>query len=234
MDKSKVEFHCHTSNSFDCKVPLNVRIADFAKHGFSHIAITDHDEVLKKDDFEIIKASNEKLIVVPGIEVSTYVGHIILLNCSKRPYFCSLAFLVFWSKIYRAQIYIPHPCRPGTGLLKEHLRLGISTWYIKWFLGYAKYVEVSNPRDKIADRCKIHESIYEELRQLIYTVASDTHYINDINIEGCPLNGISWNAPEVQVFFNNYLEVTEDKLVASRIVWLRYIKRSMGYIKRYF
>lgn len=234
MDKSKVEFHCHTSNSFDCNVSLDRRITDYAKLGFSHLVITDHDEVLKKSDFELINGNHEELNIIPGIEVSTYVGHIILLNCTKRPLFSSLAFLVFWSKVYGAQIYIPHPCRPGTGLLHEHLRLSISTCYIKWFLGFATFLEVANPRDKITEKSKIHFSIYEELMKLTFTVASDSHFVDDVNISGCPLSGLIWTTPEVQEFFNDHIEVTENKVVASLTIWMRYFKRSIGYILRYF
>ena len=112
--KTKIEFHCHTSNSFDCKVSLEKRLKCYNELGFTHLAITDHDNVMSDDNLSIVSAYTGKLQVIPSIEVSTFVGHIILLNCKRKPWINSLLFLFLWSKIYHADIYVPHPCRKGT------------------------------------------------------------------------------------------------------------------------
>jgi hypothetical protein len=227
--KSKVEFHCHTSNSFDCDVLLSERIKSYASLGFTHLTITDHDEVLNKQDLTVISSYDRFMQVIPGIEISTHVGHIILLNCKKKPWFNSLFFLVIWSKLSRSQIYIPHPFRKGTGLLIEYVVNKLPTWYILWFLKHVKYVEIWNPRDTLKDKVKVDYSICKMLENKLWTIASDSHFINDIHIEGCPFEGLSSNDPLVIRFFNQNMELAKVDIALTLRAALRYFKSALRY-----
>lgn len=226
---SKVEFHCHTANSFDCKVPLASRLDQYAALGFTHLAITDHDAVLTKNDHALIKAWGAKLRVIPAIEVSTHVGHVILLNCKHKPWINSLFFLVLWSKIFRSEIYVPHPCRKGTGLLIEYVKNKIPTWYIAWFLSQVRYIEVWNPRDSIKDRVKVHPTIVRMLEKKCWTVASDSHYEDDIYADGCPEKGLQSTDPLISRFFSLKIESDEVNIPLTLRAALRYIKSAVRY-----
>ncbi len=227
--RSKFEFHCHTSNSFDCEVSLASRLNRYSELGFTHLAITDHDTVLTRSDHALILARDAKLQVIPAIEVSTHAGHIILLNCKRRPWINSLFFLVLWSKIFDSAIYVPHPCRKGTGLLIEYVKNRIPTWYIAWFLSQVKYVEVWNPRDTIKDKVKVHPTIVRLLEKKYWTVASDSHYEDDIYTDGCPEEGLQSNDPLISRFFSKKIEPDEVKIPLTLRAVLRYIKSALRY-----
>ena len=227
--QSKFEFHCHTSNSFDCEVPLVSRLDRYAELGFTHLAITDHDKVLTRNDYALIFKRKTIPQVIPAIEVSTHVGHIILLNCKRKPWINSLFFLVVWSKIFGSEIYVPHPCRKGTGLLIEYVKNRIPNWYIEWFLSKVKYVEVWNPRDTIKDKVKVHPTIVRLLEKKCWTVASDSHYEDDIYTNGCPGEGLQSNDPLITRFFYQKIETEEVKIPLTLRAVLRYIKSALRY-----
>ena len=229
MMKSKVEFHCHTSNSFDCDVLLSERIKNYTALGFTHLVITDHDAVLNKQDLSLISSCDSFTQIIPGIEVSTHVGHIILLNCIKKPWVNSLFFLVLWSKLWGSQIYIPHPCRKGTGILIEYVNNKLPTWYIVWFLKYVKYVEVWNPRDTLKDKVKVDYSICQILEKKTWTIASDSHFTTDIHIEGCPFEGLQSNNPLVIHFFSQNIELAKVDIPVTLRAVLRYLKSNLRY-----
>lgn len=227
--KSKVEFHCHTKKSFDCEVLLSERVKNYANLGFTHLVITDHDVVLNNQDLSLTTHYDLSIQVIPGIEVSTHVGHIILINCTRKPWFNSLFFLVIWSKLWGSQIYIPHPFRKGTGLLVEYVRNMIPTCYIIWFLKHVKYVEVSNPRDSINGKVKVDYTICEILEKKCLTIASDSHFGYDIHEEGCPIEGLQSNNPLVIHFFTQNMELARVYIPLSLKAALRYIKSALRY-----
>lgn len=232
INNTKVEFHCHTRNSFDCEVSIKDRVNFYAANGFTHLVITDHDKALTKTDYDLINDCQRPIVVIPGIEISTHVGHVILLNCKRTPWINSLFFLVIWSKVYRSELYIPHPCRSGTGLLIEYVRNRVPTWYISWFLRHVKYVEVWNPRDSIKDKIGVNVNVLAQLENCIFVAASDSHYSDDVFTQGCPANGLDNSNPLVKRFF-------EEKVIAQDIVisltlreFLRYIKSALRYLTR--
>ena len=228
----KIEFHCHTSNSFDCEVPLEVRLQSYASLGFTHLAITDHDVVMNKKDYALISTCDIRLEVIPAIEVSSHVGHIILLNCRRKPLFNSLIFLVYWAKILNSEIYIPHPCRKGTGLLVEYIKNKIPTWYIAWFLTHVKYIEVWNPRDTTKDKLEVDQRIWQLLEKARWTTASDSHFENDIHIEGCPPEGLPVSNPLLSRFFSQKIIMSDVKIPITFKATLRYIKSALRYALR--
>lgn len=227
--RSKFEFHCHTNNSFDCEISLALRLDRYSELGFTHLAITDHDKVLTRSDHAFILERSANLKVIPAIEVSTHVGHIILLNCKRKPWINSLFFLVLWSKIFDSQIYVPHPCRKGTGLLIEYVKNRIPTWYVAWFLSHVKYVEVWNPRDAIKDKVKVHPTLVRLLEKKCWTVASDSHYEDDINKDGCPEEGLQSSDPLISRFFSQKIESEEVNIPLTLRAVLRYIKSALRY-----
>lgn len=172
----KVEFHCHTNNSFDCFDELNDKIRIYKNHGFDKVYITDHDEILE------IYNSN---ICAQGIEISSTFGHIILLDCKKKPLLNTLWFLVLWAKIFDSKILIPHPNRKFTGLIERYNKKGFGFIYLNWFLQSVKYIEFYNHRDRDNFRVEIiEEKTYNLILKLNGIYSSDSHDLNDIYVNG--------------------------------------------------
>ena len=135
----KVEFHCHTNRSHDCDDDVNVKIKVYKDLGFDKIYITDHDKVynIKKSSF-----------CAHGIEVSSTLGHIVLLDCKNKPPLNTLWFIVLWAKVHKSKISIPHCNRQFTGLIERYNSKGFGTYYLNWFLKNANYIEHYNHRDR--------------------------------------------------------------------------------------
>ena len=110
----KFDLHIHTSFSTDSNNSIE-RIVQRAKiMGMDGIAITDHDIV--KGAFiakEYVEEKSIDLIIIPGIEVSTLKGHLIVLGVEKEiPPRLTLEETI---KIARKQgnlIIVPHPFHP--------------------------------------------------------------------------------------------------------------------------
>jgi len=72
----KIDLHVHTYYSRDAGTTLEEVIAYSKKRRLDGVAITDHDTLKGA-----LKLTNqEKLIVIPGIEITTSDGHVLALN----------------------------------------------------------------------------------------------------------------------------------------------------------
>ena len=204
----KTEFHCHTNRSFDCEIVIDDRIKKYKELGFDKLYITDHDRNTPR---KWIKLSDNSLKICSGIEISTYYGHIIILDSPYVPPITALWAIVLWSKLSNAKIYIPHPCRLGTGFFKRCEERKPISKYIKWFLRNVDIIEVWNPRDTNKQRIEINENWLVETKNSIYAVASDSHFNNDILESGCDLNGISSDNKYDKNFFEEKFLISNKK-----------------------
>lgn len=78
----KIDLHVHTCYSDDATSSLEEVIFYAKKKGLDGIAITDHD-TLKGARKASKLASKKEFIVIPGIEVTTFQGHVLGLNVSE-------------------------------------------------------------------------------------------------------------------------------------------------------
>lgn len=224
---TKVEYHSHTSASHDCNVSVFERVRRYAELGFTHLAITDHDKVVEKN---ILKKINDQgvISIIPGIEVSTFVGHIILLNCRSKPLLNDPIYILLISRIKDMRISIPHPMRPGTGLFNQCNKKRIPFWYQEIILKSAEYVEVYNHRDKKIYQEEISENSLQIIRSKILIAASDTHTESDIYKLGCPLDGLTQDSELVNRFFNSCV-VTNKIRIPSWKIPFSYLFMSIKY-----
>jgi hypothetical protein len=230
---TKVEFHCHTNRSHDCKIDLTKRLQQYSTRGFTHLAITDHDRTLPAKYVETNRKQFPSIQLIPGIEVSTFIGHIILLNCTKRPPLNSLAFLVLWARLFSAKLYVPHPFRKSTGILSEYPRRKIPTEYISWFLRHCEYIEAYNPRDSLQAGHKVDPRIVSRVLSMRWTIASDSHHEYDIREEGCPLEGFSAENSAVRALLES-LDIAHVEFHFSTTAWWRYTKSALRYLRDTF
>jgi predicted metal-dependent phosphoesterase TrpH len=76
MSNIQFDLHIHSHYSNDCKSNPKDIIKTAELKGLRGIAITDHDNV----KFHELNIKSDKLLIIPGIEVSTIRGHIIGLG----------------------------------------------------------------------------------------------------------------------------------------------------------
>lgn len=96
--KLKIDLHVHTNASRDGISSIKEVLHYAKKKGLDGIAVTDHDVFM--DPITAEKLSGE-LIVIPGVELSTEMGHLIFLYDERGP------------------MIVPHPLDPvsrGIGL----------------------------------------------------------------------------------------------------------------------
>jgi len=108
-----VDLHLHTRFSGDASInPKQVVDALYAHPTIKGVAITDHDALEGYFQVRKLAAAYEDLVIIPGVEVSTKQGDIILLGIEEKPaYKSTLDSVVDFALERAALILIPHPYR---------------------------------------------------------------------------------------------------------------------------
>lgn len=121
----KCDLHVHTDASRDGESSVEAVLAAAAAAGLDAVAITDHDTT--EGSISALAADHPDVLVIPGIEVSTEQGHLLVLGTTqvlapKRDVLETIA----EAKALGAVTIVPHPFhrwRHGVGLrCKEALQ----------------------------------------------------------------------------------------------------------------
>jgi predicted metal-dependent phosphoesterase TrpH len=109
----RVDFHLHTVFSSDSTIRPKLVVEQLYKHALvKGVAITDHNTL--DGYFQVNKLANayEDVVVLPGIEVGTEKGDIILLGVEEKPKTpTTLDSVIDFAKTTDGVIVIPHPYR---------------------------------------------------------------------------------------------------------------------------
>lgn len=101
------DLHVHTSSSKDGESGVEDILRRAEEAGLDAIAITDHDSV---DGAKRALACATEVLVIPGIEVSTRQGHLIVLGVTELiPAGLDVAETVAIARRLGAVIILPHP-----------------------------------------------------------------------------------------------------------------------------
>jgi Predicted metal-dependent phosphoesterases (PHP family) len=74
-----VELHCHSALSYDGRDTVDALLARAAEVGLDAVAVTDHDEI--EASLNAVELAPEyDLVGIPGMEVTTAVGHVLALG----------------------------------------------------------------------------------------------------------------------------------------------------------
>jgi len=108
-----VDLHLHTRFSIDASInPKQVVDELYAHPTIKGVAITDHDALEGYFQVRKLAAAFQDLVIIPGVEVSTKQGDIILLGVEEKPaYKSTLESVVDFAIERAALIVIPHPYR---------------------------------------------------------------------------------------------------------------------------
>src|SRR3989338_1207192 len=107
MKENKFDLHVHSTHSFDGRATVS-QIMKHAKGILDGIAITDHDVIsgLKEAQLE---ARKNGLIFIPGIELTTPSGDILLLGINEMPNAETIEELEDFVKDNNGAMIIAHP-----------------------------------------------------------------------------------------------------------------------------
>jgi hypothetical protein len=77
------DFHVHSKESTDAQPTLE-EIAAFAEsRGLDAVEISDHNTITQLDYLSAVQARHPKLLLIPGIEYTTYAGHANAIGATK-------------------------------------------------------------------------------------------------------------------------------------------------------
>jgi len=98
----RVDLHVHT-NASDGRHTITEMVAAAKRRGLGAIAITDHD-VLGWKNFK-----PRDFIIIPGVEWSTDMGHVLLLGLEELPKSRKLEEVLEWAREWNVVPVAPHP-----------------------------------------------------------------------------------------------------------------------------
>ncbi len=119
METLRLDLHIHTTYSIDGRSKPEDYVRAAKAKGFDGLAITDHDAVggIKRAEEE---GDRLGVLVIPGIEVSTVQGHIIVLGTRELfPSRTPAIEVVEMAKSAGGTMVVAHPYRSYTGVGEE-------------------------------------------------------------------------------------------------------------------
>ncbi|MBM5804724.1 MAG: PHP domain-containing protein [Candidatus Verstraetearchaeota archaeon] len=150
----KIDLHVHTDASNDGVSTIYEIIRSAKSKGLDGVAITDHD--VPMTDEEAIKISKETdFLVIPGVEISTASGHLVVLR-PRRAFPTNPQFLETVKNAVSdgSVVIIPHPTDP--------LSHGVGEEAVRSVLSFSLPLEVMN-----ASTLRRHNRSAIELAELL-------------------------------------------------------------------
>ncbi|MFA1610363.1 CehA/McbA family metallohydrolase [Halobellus rubicundus] len=161
-----VELHAHSSLSYDGRDPVDLLLAQARAVGLDALAVTDHDEIDASLE-AAAKAEEYGLVGIPGMEVTSEVGHILAFGIDELVP-AGLSYDETLDRIHEqgGLAVVPHPFQSS--------RHGVAAHISRDQLARADAIEVYNSRlftgwaNRRAER-------FATARELPKTAGSDAH-----------------------------------------------------------
>lgn len=118
----RIDPHVHSAASYDGHDPVELLLEQAAEIGLDGIVVTDHD-VIHESVRAAVLAPEYGLIGIPGVEVSTAVGHLLAVGVDEMPpRRTGLEETVAWVRDHGGVAIVPHPFqRSRHGIPRRHL-----------------------------------------------------------------------------------------------------------------
>ena len=82
----RADLHVHTTYSSDSTVQPKALVESLVKHDFVKVAaVTDHDTMVGCDPIRRLASAYPDILIVPGVEISTPQGDIVVLGAERMP-----------------------------------------------------------------------------------------------------------------------------------------------------
>jgi predicted metal-dependent phosphoesterase TrpH len=158
----RVDFHLHTVYSNDSTISPRLLVEQLHNHAaIKGVAVTDHNTLEGYHQVRKMASVYEDLVVLPGVEVSTDKGDLILLGVDDAPKLPStLDSTLDFARARDGIMVVPHPYR--------FLGLGDLTMDVE-----AHAIEVLNPTAKSGENMLAHRAT--EARRLPGIAGTDAH-----------------------------------------------------------
>lgn len=103
-----LDAHIHTNSSHDSSISISQLREGIAAAGLNAIAITDHDNM---EGYRRVKSSGlfREIVVIPGIEVTTELGDVIILGLEDPPFSKDARVLIEKAHAAGGVVVAPHP-----------------------------------------------------------------------------------------------------------------------------
>ncbi len=110
-----VDLHLHTRFSFDASIsPKYVADALHQHPLIKGVAVTDHNTVEGYFHVRRFAATYQDLVIIPGVEVTTMLGDVIVLGVEEKPaYWSTIESVVEFARERNGVLVVPHPYRGG-------------------------------------------------------------------------------------------------------------------------
>jgi predicted metal-dependent phosphoesterase TrpH len=118
----RIDPHVHSEGSYDASDPVELLLEQAADIGLDGIVVTDHD-VIHESRRAAALAQEHGLIGIPGVEVSTDVGHLLAIGVGEMPpRRAPLDETIAWIRNNGGVAIVPHPFqRSRHGIPGRHL-----------------------------------------------------------------------------------------------------------------
>ena len=175
QDMVRIDYHVHTSWSYDAQTSLEALIERALEAGLTHLCVTDHDTI--DGALALKRIAPPELEVIVGCEFSTADGSQVIgvglgaMIAEDRP-------LDLMRKI-RDQgglVLIPHPFRRGSGIFRPEMRR--SEPFVQSVLSVADILECFNGRDTYDNNQRSRRFAVE--RSLPAVAGSDAHTASEV------------------------------------------------------
>ena len=165
---TRFDLHVHSRHSPDSTESVEAIVARAAKIGLHGLALTDHNSVGGHAELAALGPRWPGLLLVPGVEVSTQEGHLLLYGISEAPPpHRPVGEVLRWAQDRGAVAVIAHPFRTFHGVGRTVVeRAQVSA------------IEVRNGHNSA--RANRRAEAVRAARNLGGTGGSDAHYVGEI------------------------------------------------------
>jgi hypothetical protein len=117
MGRVRLDLHVHSRYSPDSELSLESIASGLAAVGLNGFALTDHNSVAGHSELAALQTRFPGLILVPGVEVSTLEGHLLVYGVSEAPARGRpVAETVDWVRGHGGVSVLSHPFRRAHGV----------------------------------------------------------------------------------------------------------------------
>jgi len=108
----RLDLHVHSRYSPDSQVPVEAYVGRLGVVGLDGLALTDHNTVGGHAELRALAQRHPDILLVPGVEVSTIEGHLLVYGVSEAPPpRREMAETVSWVQAHGGEAVPAHPFR---------------------------------------------------------------------------------------------------------------------------